>query len=262
MKKLKDVDGQLSSMRSAHAKLVKACGEAEKREEATKSFASQLTDAHRSLFFNFQAALSQLTQSLAERETQMTSQMMDQRQLEEKKLQEETKMRRDLQEEAAKLREEAQRLQAQLDVTSEELRRKEVQQKIEIDKLKIMSEHELTKKLELAISKRQADFDTKERNFRSTVNKLLSGEEALESSLTCMGCLRLMQAPVTCIPCGHSFCSTCIQGEDGALLGCFECGGDDPVRQVVRSDALDALCAKHAHRMHELVELQAALRRT
>jgi len=46
--------------------------------------------------------------------------------------------------------------------------------------------------------------------MKNTIAKLRSTEKALEVDLSCQKCLKLMTGPVTCIPCGHSFCSSCL----------------------------------------------------
>jgi hypothetical protein len=86
------------------------------------------------------------------------------------------------------------------------------------------SELDMQDKVERQVSKRQRQCDAKERLFKSTVTKLLSAEEALESSLTCMVCLTLMRNPVTLVPCGHSLCSTCARSTSSANYRCGECG--------------------------------------
>jgi hypothetical protein len=49
-------------------------------------------------------------------------------------------------------------------------------------------------------------FELKERELHSVVAKLLVSETATEPSFTCTQCMSLFKDPVTCVPCGHSFC--------------------------------------------------------
>ena len=117
---------------------------------------------------------------------------------------------------------------------------------------------QIDEKVEKNVAKRNRLMDSKERLFRTTVSKLLSAEEALESSLTCMVCLSLMNNPVTLVPCGHSVCDHCSRDASGGMR-CGECGSGETVTGAVRNEALDVLCGKFAHRMHELAALQKSL---
>lgn len=70
-----------------------------------------------------------------------------------------------------------------------------------------------------------------------------------------MMCLSLMKNPVTLVPCGHNFCQSCAS----ASAGCGECGPGAVVTARATNEALDALCGKYQHRMHELGALQKAM---
>ncbi|XP_074777981.1 E3 ubiquitin/ISG15 ligase TRIM25 [Athene noctua] len=48
------------------------------------------------------------------------------------------------------------------------------------------------------------------------------GLGALEEELTCSICLCLFSCPVT-VPCGHNFCSSCLELSWGGLSACFSC---------------------------------------
>jgi len=90
----------------------------------------------------------------------------------------------------------------------------------------------------------------RERELNSTVAKLVLSEEASEASFTCFTCMRIYTLPVTCIPCGHSYCKECIQ-KTGF---CAQCGrgveityyanellADLSTRYVFRKQALAAI---------------------
>jgi chromosome segregation ATPase len=50
----------------------------------------------------------------------------------------------------------------------------------------------------------------RESELRNVVARLIKSEEATEPAFTCLSCSSIYRAPVTCIPCGHSFCLACI----------------------------------------------------
>jgi predicted Zn-ribbon and HTH transcriptional regulator len=66
-----------------------------------------------------------------------------------------------------------------------------------------------------AVSAREAALGT-------SLKKVLAAEEAMEACLTCMSCLELLKDPMTCTPCGHTFCSACLKTTNSE---CPECGG-------------------------------------
>ena len=51
-----------------------------------------------------------------------------------------------------------------------------------------------------------------ELELRNTLAKILKAEEATESAYTCLICMNIFDKPITCIPCGHSFCEKCVNG--------------------------------------------------
>ena len=51
----------------------------------------------------------------------------------------------------------------------------------------------------------------REAELRTVISKLIKAEEATEGAFTCLACMNIYRKPVTCIPCGHSFCIGCIQ---------------------------------------------------
>lgn len=169
-----------------------------------------------------------------------------------------TRVGEDLERRLAEVREEARAAKRGCDNAKWEGKRKEHEHARALE----YERHRLAQRVEervgTELGRRHRQLDAKERCFRSTVGKLLSAEEALESSLTCMGCLSVMKSPVTCSPCGHSFCAGCLPtGPSGPV--CLECGPGVRVHTATHSEALDALCGKYEHRMHQLKELQRTL---
>lgn len=51
----------------------------------------------------------------------------------------------------------------------------------------------------------------REAELQATVAKLVVNEDASEASFTCFSCVGIFTKPVTCIPCGHSYCLACIE---------------------------------------------------
>jgi chromosome segregation ATPase len=51
----------------------------------------------------------------------------------------------------------------------------------------------------------------REQELRLVISKLIKAEESTEGAFTCLSCMNIYRKPVTCIPCGHSFCMGCIQ---------------------------------------------------
>lgn len=54
------------------------------------------------------------------------------------------------------------------------------------------------------------DLKLHAQQLRNTVQKLIHAEDSLSSNYTCLSCLRVFDQPVTCVPCGHTFCQTCL----------------------------------------------------
>jgi chromosome segregation ATPase len=57
----------------------------------------------------------------------------------------------------------------------------------------------------------------REAELQACVAKLVVNEEASEASFTCFACMNVFTKPVTCIPCGHSFCTKSV----------IRCGGPE-----------------------------------
>ena len=56
-----------------------------------------------------------------------------------------------------------------------------------------------------------AKLAAREKELQACVAKLVVNEEASEASFTCFSCVGVFNKPVTCIPCGHSYCLGCIK---------------------------------------------------
>lgn len=82
-------------------------------------------------------------------------------------------------------------------------------------------------------------------------------EESLESNYTCLMCLKVFTDPVACVPCGHTYCRSCVEaaGVEGRRW-CQECGGA-AVEGTVALANLDKLAGKHAFKLAALRDLEA-----
>ena len=89
---------------------------------------------------------------------------------------------------------------------------------------------------ELEIVKLELDWKDKRISMiESTLDKLqIKEKEATESSagafddsISCEVCGKIYENPVLLVPCGHSFCSSCINKSAGVEdMKCFECHSD------------------------------------
>ncbi|PNW84779.1 hypothetical protein CHLRE_03g158400v5 [Chlamydomonas reinhardtii] len=92
--------------------------------------------------------------------------------------------------------------------------------------------------------------------LRGTVAKLVHIEDSLAPPCTCLMCLDIFKAPVTLIPCGHTFCRKCLANANGL---CTECGADTPAVMTISNAPLDAICAKYELKRSALTAIQRAL---
>ena len=100
-------------------------------------------------------------------------------------------------------------------------------------------------------------FSEQERTLRTTLDKLVKVEQSLETNYTCLACLNIFDNPVTCVPCGHTYCKRCLQsGMSGSTLLCHECG-DVPVSSFIEALNLDKLACKFGFKLSALQDLQA-----
>jgi len=95
----------------------------------------------------------------------------------------------------------------------------------------------------------------------SALTRALAAEEAMEVCLSCMGCMCPLTRPLTCTPCGHTYCEQCLATEPCAEGGgeyrtavCPECDG--PAGRVVTVGMLHTLTSKFAAQKQTLAELQ------
>ena len=106
-----------------------------------------------------------------------------------------------------------------------------------------------------------------EKELRNTLAKLMTTEEASESAFTCLACMELFDKPITCIPCGHSFCMKCIDSykknhpSPGEKDQCPECvsnsGGSAPAKvdYFIANELLENLSSRFVFRKQALSSL-------
>lgn len=61
------------------------------------------------------------------------------------------------------------------------------------------------------LEKQHVDTFQIQKSTLASVQCLIAAEEASESTYSCPMCFQLFQQPVTCTPCGHTFCENCIK---------------------------------------------------
>lgn len=101
-----------------------------------------------------------------------------------------------------------------------------------------------------------------EKELRVTLEKLVQASDASEGALTCMSCMHLLHEPVTCAPCGHTTCKTCVgprHGEPGkaGAVWCRECGEDKTVDYVMANTLAHELTAKYTFQKQAIAGLLA-----
>ena len=90
----------------------------------------------------------------------------------------------------------------------------------------------------------------REAALSSAIKKVMHAEEAMEACLTCMACMGLMSEPETCVPCGHTFCGSCLSGAGGK---CPEC--DCEANPAVKVGMLGTLVSKFGFQKQALSTL-------
>merc|ERR1711865_909866 len=112
-------------------------------------------------------------------------------------------------------------------------------------------------KAEAALEKAKPSDELKaaRKKFNDALAKLQGAQEATEGVLTCMGCMEIFKEPMTCQPCGHTFCKSCCDANPGK---CEECGDDAPVESLSMNCLLDELCGKFTYQKQVLESLSKA----
>ena len=92
------------------------------------------------------------------------------------------------------------------------------------------------------------------------IKKLLAAEEASESCMSCSSCLEIMSDPTICHPCGHVFCSSCIQQKKPkeSTHWCPECS-EYSVERTTSMRFMNELVGRFTYRKQVLSDLQSAL---
>ena len=75
-----------------------------------------------------------------------------------------------------------------------------------------------------SLSSSRATSGASEEDLHRTISQLVKAESSIESAVTCLACLEIFNGPVTCSPCGHNVCRSCIKAsqEEGSTLVCPE----------------------------------------
>ncbi|ORC85889.1 uncharacterized protein TM35_000322040 [Trypanosoma theileri] len=105
----------------------------------------------------------------------------------------------------------------------------------------------------------------------AAIKRLISAEEASESAFSCGQCFQLCRRPVTCVPCGHTFCESCLQqhpqnkkrtagnsNSNVCSYYCPECRATT-CNALLRVRALESLSGNFGFRRKEVEELRRAL---
>eukprot|EP00877_Chromochloris_zofingiensis_P000285 jgi/Chrzof1/10257/Cz04g34150.t1 len=128
----------------------------------------------------------------------------------------------------------------------------------------------------------QRDWREQEREIASTLAKLLHAEESLASNYTCLACLSIFKDPVTCIPCGHNYCRSCLIAAGGKCQECGQgssssdgavdttaysrsisssSGSSQAVVRYVPAHDLDRLCSKFEYKLSALQSMHRVFQR-
>ena len=73
----------------------------------------------------------------------------------------------------------------------------------------------------------------------------------MEGSFTCIGCMKAIESPLTCTPCGHTACSNCLKGKK-----CPECGPRSKVENLYKNVVLDNVSGKFVYSRQILSKLK------
>lgn len=108
--------------------------------------------------------------------------------------------------------------------------------------------------------KGEEDSSEVQKKLKGAVAKLRNAQEAMEGVLTCMSCMEVFQSPMTYIPCGHTFCKSCVESAKERHQGtytCEECGGSRPVKSVTSNSLIDEIAGKFVYQKQVLSNLAA-----
>jgi chromosome segregation ATPase len=166
-------------------------------------------------------------------------------------------------------------------IFNDEMENQKVLLRLEMEKNEKLKEqlNRMRKRSVSAAAKKAGQFEKKlsealkktEKELRATVSKLIAAEEASETAFTCMKCMEIMKKPVTCIPCGHSFCESCLssnvisyddRGNGGGGSGgggCPECESNDHAKKTeyyIDNQLLENLCARYVFRKQAISSLK------
>lgn len=97
------------------------------------------------------------------------------------------------------------------------------------------------------------------KSLKSAIAKLNGAQEAMEGILTCMNCMEVYQTPMTYIPCGHTFCKSCVESSkdrNGGSYKCDECGESRPVKSVTSNTLIDEVAGKFSYQKQVLAGIQ------
>lgn len=107
------------------------------------------------------------------------------------------------------------------------------------------------------------DWQAKLLEVRKLVAKLVHAEASFTSNYTCMACLQPYKDPISCVPCGHSYCRTCFRMKDNRCQECQVPGvpGGTRVAQTLPNIALDYLVTKLDFKADVLLQLKQFVNR-
>eukprot|EP00744_Colponema_vietnamica_P024908 GILI01036458.1.p1 GENE.GILI01036458.1~~GILI01036458.1.p1 ORF type:complete len:222 (-),score=64.32 GILI01036458.1:151-765(-) len=94
----------------------------------------------------------------------------------------------------------------------------------------------------------------REKEFENVIAKLVYVEESLDYTVTCLSCLSLLEKPVTCVPCGHTFCGKCCPTDF-----CSECGPKSDVETRIPNLVLEQLSSKFQYKKQVLAGIKAQI---
>ena len=140
---------------------------------------------------------------------------------------------------------------------------------------------DMARKASTVASKVREALRATETELKATVSKLVAAEEASESAFTCLACMEIMKKPVTCIPCGHSFCEACLINvprfgdrvknaqnlKKGGVVNCPECSSSGsgmpapPATEYhIENQLLENLTARYVFRKQAMSGLKGVMK--